>query len=355
MENNATLRFLKNLVKIFWSALLFILYGWIVALINLFRENADARRRRKFDKDLRKRRKKPCAPKCAVVNAAVYKRADPLIYSQKYLMEQGMSVTWNNPDIQLYKNGTPVTSSQLEMDTDYDIVATIYNNSTQAPAAGMPVEFSYLDFGIGTAKINIGSTIINVPVKGSPNHPVNASTTWHTPNVAGHYCLQVDLQWSDDANPKNNLGQENTNVGKFSSPAVFEFPLHNDDTVTKRIHLTADCYTLPKKLDCKEKPKKESSRQKYKKLRKLKRIIPPLEEGADWVQALNRHGVGNFPIPAGWSVLIEPQQVTLAPDQTEKIKVTLTPPEKFKGEKTININGFHGKELIGGVTLTASS
>ena len=29
-----------------------------------------------------------------------YRRPDPLIYSQTYLMSQGLSVTWDNPDIQ---------------------------------------------------------------------------------------------------------------------------------------------------------------------------------------------------------------------------------------------------------------
>ncbi len=34
---------------------------------------------------------------CITVSPAVLKRADPLIYSQYYLMKMGLSVTWDNP------------------------------------------------------------------------------------------------------------------------------------------------------------------------------------------------------------------------------------------------------------------
>ena len=53
--------------------------------------------------------------------------------------EQGLAVTWNNPDIQLYENGVAVSSSSLKPNADYVIDATIYNNSTEAPAVGLPV------------------------------------------------------------------------------------------------------------------------------------------------------------------------------------------------------------------------
>ncbi len=271
------------------------------------------------------------------------------------MREQGLAVTWNNPDIQLYRNGVPVSSNQLEIDTDYQIVATIYNNSTEAPAVGMPVEFSYLDFGIGTTKIGIGATTVNLPVKGSPNHPVKAAIDWRTPHEAGHYCLQVNLDWDDDANPKNNLGQENTNVGTFSSPAVFEFSVRNDDTIIKRIQLIADCYTIPEKRDCKERKRKESTKEKYRKLKSLKNVIPSSEEDADWMYALNKHNPENFLIPSDWDVNIEPSHLSLNANHEQMVKVTITPPEGFKGEKSFNINGFYGKELIGGVTLIAKS
>ena len=33
-----------------------------------------------------------------MIRPDVYRRADPMIYSQFYLMEQGLAVTWDNPD-----------------------------------------------------------------------------------------------------------------------------------------------------------------------------------------------------------------------------------------------------------------
>jgi hypothetical protein len=250
-----------------------------------------------------------------------------------------------------------VSSNELEVDTEYQIVATVYNNSTEAPAAGLPVRFSYLDFGIGTTSISIDDTQINLPVKGAPGHPAQATVTWRTPQEEGHYCLQAFLDWQDDANPKNNLGQENTNVGKFSSPAIFEFPVHNEDTIRKKIHLLADCYQLPPLPFCKDKKEKprKTEKDRYKNLKELKTFIPPLEEDADWITARNTHNIHNYQIPSDWSVDIEPQEFHLSPGQTQNVKVTITPPEQFEGQKTININGFHGDELIGGVTLTATS
>src|SRR5437016_11771124 len=40
---------------------------------------------------------------CITVSPAVLKRADPLIYSQYYLMKMRLSVTWDNPDIEIFR------------------------------------------------------------------------------------------------------------------------------------------------------------------------------------------------------------------------------------------------------------
>ena len=266
-------------------------------------------------------------------------------------MEQGLAVTWDNPDIQLFENGTPVPSSSLKADTDYEIVATIYNNSTDAPAVGMPVEFLFQSFGVGAALTPIGTTTINLPVKGAPGHPALAKVAWHTPVAPGHYCLKVRLVWADDANPKNNLGQENTNVGAASSPAVFSFPVHNDDTIRKVINMTADAYAIPAQIDCREKPKKQDSDRRYLKYRRLDVFVPITEEAADWTLARARNNVEAFPILAGWFVDINPSQFTLTPGQVQSVTVTITPPDNFQGERSFNINAMHGTGLLGGVTL----
>jgi len=84
---------------------------------------------------------------CARIKDSVYKRPDPMIYSQPFLGSQGLAVTWDNPDIHLERNGVVVNSSSLSPATEYDIVARIWNGSNIAPAIDFPVTFSYLEFG----------------------------------------------------------------------------------------------------------------------------------------------------------------------------------------------------------------
>src|SRR4051812_25666406 len=145
---------------------------------------------------------------------------DPMIYSQPYLQQLGYAVTWDNPDIMVERGGVVVDQHALEPDTVYDVVARIWNGSTSGPAADLPVVMSYLAFGIGTTGGPIGATTVDLPVKGAPGCPAFARLPWRTPGVAGHYCVQVRLDWpaKHDAEPGNNLGQSNTDVVALNSP-----------------------------------------------------------------------------------------------------------------------------------------
>ena len=152
-----------------------------------------------------------------------YKRPDPMIYSQGYLMARGLAVTWDNPDIQLFDGATPVPSHGILPGKKYRVVARIWNGATEAVAVNMLVKFYFLTFGIGASRNFVGQTFVDVPVKGAPGLPASAEVVWETPSTPGHYCLQAELNWPDDANPDNNLGQENINVKKLNSPnASFE-------------------------------------------------------------------------------------------------------------------------------------
>jgi hypothetical protein len=53
------------------------------------------------------------------------------------------------------------------------------------------------------------------------------STTWHTPAVPGHYCIEVELSHPDDGNPANNRGWNNTLVHAAQSPVVRRIPIFN--------------------------------------------------------------------------------------------------------------------------------
>jgi hypothetical protein len=336
---------LRILLYIFTLAFLVELIAWLRRMIE--RKQRDERLR-----DVRHGQPMDCEPKCAAISPDVYKRADPLIYSQIYLMSQGLAVTWDNPDIQLYDGGAPVSSSQLKAGKTYDVVATIYNNSTDAPAVGLPVLFAFRSFGVGATVTGIGSTKIDLPVKGAPGHPAQAKILWTTPNTPGHYCLLVMLVWPDDANPNNNIGQENTDVALAASPAQFQFPVRNEDKIRKRIRMTSDAYVPPNRLHCDQRPSKKQSERRYRERKRLDVYIPPLERDADWVLARVRHGPDAFPIPADWDVLITPAEFELAPGATKTVKVKITPPDAFRGERPFNVNAMDGERLLGGVTLT---
>jgi hypothetical protein len=267
-------------------------------------------------------------------------------------MQQGLAVTWDNPDIQLFDSGVPVPSASLKADTDYDVVATVYNNSTDAPAVGLPVVFSFQSFGVGAVLTPIGTTSIDLPVKGAPQHPAKAKMKWRTPTIAGHFCLLIRLVWPDDANPKNNLGQENTNVGTASSPATFHFPVRNADTIRKLIRMNTDAYVIPPMLRCDKRPSKKDSDLRYPEQKRNDVFVPPNEQDADWTYARVRHGPNAYPIPDDWLVDIHPAEFELDPGAIQDVEVSITPPEGFRGERSFNVNALYGAALLGGVTLT---
>jgi hypothetical protein len=307
-----------------------LLFGWVTAARDIW---AILRRlcRRRHRRTEHGRYVSP--NRCVPIIDPAFAKPDPLIYDQYYLTSLGLAVTWDNPDIQLYLNGSPVSSSLLLPGTTYEIVAQVWNNSTDAPAVAMPVRFSYLDFGVGTLSVPIGSTAINLGVKGGSSCPAFASMLWTTPTAAGHYCIQVELEPFDDANPNNNLGQENTNVGTAHSPAVFELALRNDTPEAKTYAFEVDTYT-PGTPD-------------------------PCSDGGDDAKAraarLARHRRGAHPLPPGWTVQIAPEAPSLAPGASIQLQITATPPAGFTGEQVLNVNAFHSRGIAGGVTLTVAS
>ncbi|MCB0704622.1 MAG: hypothetical protein KDC34_04905 [Saprospiraceae bacterium] len=326
---------LKAFLDLLWMILRTILYEWILHFIRLCRLILERCRRKKQDRrqprSVRKASRAPCVP----ISDPAYKRPDPLIYAQHYLMKQGLAVTWDNPDIEVRKNGVTVPSHELEKGTDYEIVARIWNNSTEAPVVGLPVQFSYMGFGAGTNGQYLGKTHINLGVKGGANHPAYASMPWRTPDQAGHYCIQVKFEWSDDLNPDNNLGQENTDVGIASSPATFTFALRNDTRIRQIYRFEADTYEIPPRDDCR--PRNNSA------------TAPEIK---DYIAAVPpAHDRANYPVPKEWSIRYEPETPILKPEEEITIKVIVTPPDSFHGQKSFNVNAFHQQGMAGGVSL----
>jgi hypothetical protein len=132
---------LRQALAILLFLLRAVVYGWLVALVRLIRVLwarllAALRRGRLPD---RLGRADP--GHCVRVSDPAYKRPDPLIYDQYFLMSLGLGVTWDNPDIVLLEGGVPVPSSEIKPDTEYVVSARIWNGSTEAPVVGLPVSF----------------------------------------------------------------------------------------------------------------------------------------------------------------------------------------------------------------------
>ena len=291
-------------------------------------------------------------PSSVHLPSAIYKRPDPLIYSQYFLMARGLAVTWDNPDIWLTEmpapNGTmaPVASHALLPNHLYRIHARIYNGSLEAPAVGLPVIFSFLTFGIGIVPTLIGFTEVNLPVKGASGHPQETFHDWLTPAATGHYCIQVGLFWLDDAEPANNLGQENVNVGKLASPATFRFPLRNEAPRRRRFRLEVDTYPRPIPPPCPERPAPDDGGRGKTRL---------LDRDAG-VVGLAAHRREAHPLPAGWSVAFAPgSELVLGSGEQVEITATVTVPVTLPGPRPINVNAFADGMLAGGVTLYVHS
>ena len=344
---------MQSALSSLFNTLYDIVIGWLVALFRVLSEGARhyADTKRRLDQGQR-------YVHCLPIPPDVYKRPDPLIYCQVYLMSLGLAVTWDNPDIQLYELGPvlkAISSNDLQADTEYEIHATIYNGSSEAPAINMPVEFSYLSFGIGTPIHPIGTTKVDLHVKGSPQHPATARMRWRTPRERGHYCIRAKLVWPDDANPNNNLGQENTNVGLAHSPAFFDFSTYNGAGRRRTVRLTADAYTIPDPVDCEELARRDRPYRDDREPLAADGSKEALEAARrSWcTAAARRHDPAAYPVPAGWAVNIVPDKFTQAVDETTTVKVQVAPPDGWTGKQAININGFDDDTSapLGGVTL----
>jgi hypothetical protein len=301
----------------------------------------------------RKHRPRERCECCVDLPPSVYRRPDPLLYSQTYLMAKALAVTWDNPDIQLFRNGSPVASSGLLPDTEYAVRIRVWNGSFHAPAAGLPVHLLYLSFGAGVVSHPVGTTFVDLGVKGSAQCPAFAQLTWRTPAAPGHYCLQARLDWADDANPDNNLGQENVEVGVAHSPATFNFTVGNRVAIARRFQIEVDAYTVPGPGPCDEEigPPPPGTRERGAAPSRL------AESQARWERALKDQAYGLHPVGEGWSIAIDPAEFGLDAGEERPVSVSIEPTDPaFAGRQPFNVHVFatgpqDARRLVGGVTL----
>jgi hypothetical protein len=193
--------------------------------------------------------------------------------------------------------------------------------------------------------------VVDLGVKGGPNHPAIASLPWTTPATAGHYCIKAHLEWFDDSNPNNNVGQENTNVATASSPARYSFLLRNEDREHRHAYrFEVDTYEIPEQADCRD---AEHVQPDLRHIAVNRYALADRPSPRDDVR--QRHDRGSHPVPADWAVAIDPIQPVLAPLDELDVAVEITPPEGFVGSKAFNIDAFHEDGFAGGVTLVVTS
>ena len=330
---------LKGLLKFVSAILRDLVFGWVLALIELIRAlcvrlHACLARLR-----LPNRLPKTANTRCVKISDPAFKRPDPTIYDQYYLMAQGIAVTWDNPDIHIEESGVPVSPHSLKPNTVYDVIARIWNNSTEAPVWQMPVEFSYLSFGVGTHVHSIGQTKVNLGVKGGPDHPAFAHIAWRTPPTPGHYCIQAYLNCFDDANPNNNLGQTNTNVVAATSPAQFTFQLRNNSNRREQYRFAVDIYVIPPLPPCEQKQPTQTPPPGSRYMPGTVLKVPP------------QHDYRNTPQPQGWDITFSPAEASMAPGDEITVTVTTSPPAGFHGRQAINVHTLGSAGLAGGITV----
>lgn len=191
-------------------------------------------------------------PSCERVPAHVKRRPDPCLYSQRYLMQQGLPVTWDNPDIWIVDlNGALVPSDALAPDQDYMVVARISNASFDA-ALGVSVRCDVRHWGVSgedfvPVEVNADGSPAVRSIDIAPFHQVETTFQWRTPPQAGHYCIQVRCAHPDDINIDNNVGQENTNVVSVApgSSTAAVLHLYNPYPDSQRFAFRADSYEIP--------------------------------------------------------------------------------------------------------------
>lgn len=333
--------FIVNWIKFILHVLVQILkalaYGWIVALVKLLKRLYRILKAFCAYLKLSHWEQETAGDNCCKFTNPAYHRPDPCIYDQYYLMSLNIAVTWDNPDITLLRGGVVVAEHSLLPNTEYEIDATIWNNSFLAPVVGMQVNFGYLSFGVSTVLHPIGSTLVNLGVKDGPGCPAVAKMLWTTPSTPGHYCIQVRFSCPDDANPNNNLGQNNVDVVPALSPANFTFALRNQTKTANAYTFEVDTYAIPASPPCSDTIAQDQG---------------TFAERLKKIQAI--HNRANFPVPEGWTVHITPAEVTLIPDEETEIAVSVTPPTGFVGTIPFNFHAMYGKRYAGGVTVYVS-
>jgi len=346
---------------------------------------------------------------CLEVPPDVARRPDPCLYSQRYLASQGLSVTWDNPDIVITNLDGTTAALPLDANRDYLVRGTIHNASFD-PALGVAVRCFVRPWGVDFED----RVPVEVDADGFPATRVihigawgqaDAVFQWRTPNVdKGHYCVTVECYHPADREPANNVGQENTdvtrNVARGATVRV-PIPFYNRQAKVRAFRVVADAYeiheeTVEFRLEQIRGPNGIAQDRRRSLLAAARSQVSVLEDparlrrlvewdamrgarvrlspkgrrirrgmgyrlfgyhGADGLRSVHR--AGGFPLPPGWKVDFPGQedqagQVVVPPRRTQDLEVAVTVPgDAPPGERRrINLTAFDAaNRVVGGVTL----
>ncbi len=235
---------------------------------------------------------------CPPLPESIMRRPDPCLYSQELLMEQGVPVTWNNPDIWIAPASNPVAiladSYHLAEDTDYLVTVQVHNASTDA-AVGVRVRLRFRSWGFNIPDLlpvetdGMGQEVSRY-VDVAPMGSTTAVFHWHTPKLAPgesrHYCLLASLEHPLDVNTANNEGQENTNVYAANPGHVvpgevvdIEVPLHNAERRNQRFRFGAALYAVDEKPTYVLRLRANPGFRRWSLAQRVANVVPTLHPG----------------------------------------------------------------------------
>lgn len=324
----------------------------------------------------------------------IMRRPDPCIYSQTYLAEQGLPVTWDNPDIWLTKGTDPaiVSSGDLLENTEYIAHLKVHNASTD-PAIGVKVRLHYKSWSFNIPSFHVVQTDANgVEISKIANIPPMGFTMvrfiWRTPTVEEdreHFCLQVILSHPLDTNTANNIGYENTsvrNVGPGESARIV-VPLYNNLERDQVFVINAIQYDI-KEENIQLRLKKNIGRPKFN-YSKMGLLVPSINLGLKQVTKpssiiekaglswnLNKYILktkytglddykkqliqGDYKLPPGMEIEIEGymNEITLAKGTMVPLVINIKPPPTAKAGDRFPITfiaKYKNGQTVGGVTV----
>ena len=330
-----------------WASFLAVLFLLLWSLWRLYQ--ATQRRKQREGDGVR-------TDKCCLkVPPRVWKKPDPYLYSQSYLMRLGLEVTWDNPDIRIERLGQEILGP-LSPNTDYEIVATIHNASVEAPAFNVTAEFQLMDFGAGPIPKPIGSAAVPVvQVQGFP--PASVRVPFKSPATGGHKSVIVRLTCTDDAHPENNTGQKNLQVVNIAKGTAnvggLVLPLFNPTPNEMKLLLKASTYRLAaRRVD-----NVESVVNPRRGFQKTGRFLSDVEfrdmvrRSRPKIVEANRQGA--FPLPADWALNLPVGPVAVPPGAGIEIHLPLKLPVDLPpGQHDLNVNAYAlNGSLFGGITI----